>query len=828
MTNYSTEIDRKWQKIWKEQDSAAFNPQSDKEKLYILEMFSYPSGANLHIGHWYNYSLADSYARMKKMQGYEIFQPMGFDAFGLPAENYAIQTGIHPKDSTEKNIATMRQQLDEMGALFNWDHTLSTCDPDYYKWNQWIFLKFYEKGLAYRKKAAVNWCPSCNTVLANEQVMSDGTCERCSALVEKKALTQWFFKITEYADELLEKLPELNWPEPTKKIQENWIGRSEGSVIKFKAEKDGEIVKDTDGNELELNVFTTRADTLMGVTYLTVAPDADLAEFLISESERASVEAYQEEAKHKTEIDRMSTVAEKTGVFSGSYAIHPITEERLPIWVGDYVIASYGEGIVMAVPGHDERDFDFASKFGLEIKQVIASETDEDVELPFTDDGILVASGKYDGLKSAKARKTITQDLADKGLAQEKVNFRLRDWLVSRQRYWGTPIPIIYCDECGTQPVPYEDLPVELPYDVEFAPDGDSPLKKSSEFMNTSCPKCGGKAKRDPDTLDTFVDSSWYQFRYVDNQNNDEPFSKDKVNQLCPVDVYIGGAEHAAMHLLYARFFTKALRDLGLLNFDEPFTRLIHQGLILGPDGQKMSKSKSNTISPDKYVADGGSDLLRLYLAFGFAFTEGGPWSDDGIKAIARFLKRIESLVDETAQIPELTDKEKLVPESAEDKKLFHTLHYSIDQVSQDAERFQFNTSVARIMELLNEINAYKNTANKRPELIRLATETLILLLAPFAPHFAEEANQVLGGQSSIFLSSWPKAQAEYLKLDEVEIAVQINGRIVERVMIDSQSDQAGMLAAVKAHPDFESWLDGKAIIKEIAVPGRLVNLVVK
>ncbi len=824
---YSTHIDRKWQKYWDETKLASFNEENREKKLYVLEMFSYPSGSNLHIGHWYNYSLADSYARMKKMQGYEVFQPMGFDAFGLPAENYAIRTGIHPKDSTEKNIETMTAQLKEMGGMFNWDYTLSTCDPEYYKWTQWLFLKLYERGLAYRKKAPVNWCPSCQTVLANEQVMADGSCERCASEVEKKSLTQWFFKITEYAQELLDCLEDLDWPTPTKKIQENWIGRSEGSTITFTAEKEGKPILDAQGKPLALNVFTTRADTLLGTTYLTVAPDAELCEHLIAEDQRELVEAYQDRAKHKTDIDRMSTVTEKTGVFSGSYAIHPVTQKKIPIWVGDYVIASYGEGIVMAVPAHDERDFEFATKFNLPIERVILTPDGEEAELPYIDYGIVCNSGKYDGLDSETARKKITEDLAAKGMAEEKINFRLRDWLVSRQRYWGAPIPIIYCDDCGTVPVPEEDLPVTLPYDVKFTPDGDSPLKTSEEFMNCTCPQCGKPARREADTLDTFVDSSWYMFRYVDNKNAEEVFSSDKVNALCPVDVYIGGAEHAALHLLYARFFSKAIRDMGYVDFDEPFTRLVHQGTILGADGQKMSKSRENTISPDDYIREGGSDILRLYLAFGFAFIDGGPWSDDGIRAIGRFVHRVETLVNEVKEIPKRTH-DNFALDTKEAKSLMHTIHYTIDQVTRDAERFQFNTSIARIMELLNEINSYKTRSNLDRNLLRFSVEQMIMLLAPFAPHFSEEAAEILGRKESIFLAAWPVADEQYLILDEVEIAVQVNGRIQARLMVPSQADKGTILDIVKSQPDFSTWLNGKSIVKEIVVPGRLVNLVVK
>lgn len=830
--SYSIAVDRKWQERWDQEKLASFNPQNLDKKLYVLEMFSYPSGAKLHIGHWYNYSLADSFARFKKMQGYEVFQPMGFDAFGLPAENYAIKTGIHPKDSTEENIATMKTQLREMGGMFNWDHTLATCDPEYYRWNQWLFLQLYKKGLAYRKKAPVNWCPSCNTVLANEQVMADGTCERCGSQVEKKHLTQWFFNITAYAQELLDCLPDLNWPEPTKKIQENWIGRSEGSLITFKAEKDGAILKSEDGEDLPVQVFTTRADTLLGVTYIVVAPDSDLCDLLTTEEQKATVQAYQEAARHKSDIDRLSTAEEKTGVFSGSYAIHPLTGERVPIWVGDYVIASYGSGVVMAVPAHDERDFAFAHKHNLPIKRVIKATDGSEPDLPFVDDGILMNSGAYDGLDSASAREKITSDLASQGRAEKKVNYRLRDWLVSRQRYWGTPIPIVYCDKCGMVPVPEEDLPVELPYNVKFTPHGDSPLKSSEEFMHTTCPCCGGPALRDPDTLDTFVDSTWYMFRYVDNHNQEAAFAPAKVNALCPVDVYVGGKEHAAMHLLYSRFITKALRDMGYLNFDEPFTRLIHQGVILGPDGQKMSKSKGNTISPDEYVSEGGSDLLRLYLAFGFAFTEGGPWSDNGIKAISRFIRRVETLVEElvTQQDPnQLTfSLEMPQPQNASDKKLLHTLHYTIDQVTQDADRFQFNTSLARIMELLNELYSYKVSPEAHLDMLTYVTNTLILILAPFAPHLAEELGEDLGSQVSLFRQPWPKADPAYVNTDEVEIAIQVNGKIFDRVQVPSQASREEIQSLIEALPAYAEWLDGRKVVKFIVVPGRLVNLVVK
>lgn len=823
---YSIETDRKWQKRWEEEKIASFRPEHRDKKLYVLEMFSYPSGAKLHVGHWYNYSLTDSYARMKKMQGCEVFQPMGFDAFGLPAENYAIKTGIHPKDSTEANIATMEQQLHAMGGMFDWDHSLATCRPEYYRWNQWLFLQLYRRGLAYRKEAPVNWCPSCQTVLANEQVLADGTCERCGTPVIKRDLTQWFFKITDYAQELLDELPKLNWPERTKKIQQNWIGRSEGSELNFTLEKDGQLLLDEQGQPRVMTVFTTRADTFMGVSYVVVAPEAPLCDLLTTEARRSAVTAYQEKARHMNEIDRQSTTRKKTGVFSGSYAIHPLTGEKLPVWVADYVIASYGTGCVMAVPAHDERDFAFAAQYQLPVRRVIASAPGAEDTLPYCEDGILVNSGKFDGLDSARARQAITADLAAQGKGALKVNYRLRDWLVSRQRYWGTPIPIIYCPHCGMVEVPEEDLPVELPYDVEFTPNGDSPLRKSDAFMRVKCPKCGADALRDPDTLDTFVDSSWYMFRYVDNKNDKAAFDPDKVNALCPVDVYVGGPEHAAMHLLYSRFITKVLRDLGYINFGEPFTRLIHQGIILGPDGQRMSKSKGNTISPDEYVNRYGSDIFRLYLGFGFAYTEGGPWNDDGIKAVWKFSKRIETLVEEIAKL----GGQAAVPEENKlghaERDLLYAVNHTIEEVTTDAERFQFNTSIARLMELLNAIGNYQQSSGADRGLLRYAAETLITLLAPFAPHFAEEAHERLGFTESIFRTAWPKADSRYLQKPEVEIAVQVNGKIVERLMVPSDLDRAGLETFIREHPSYARWLAGKTLRKLVAVPGRLVNIV--
>ncbi|NLH34962.1 MAG: leucine--tRNA ligase, partial [Lactococcus chungangensis] len=623
MGNYSTKIDEKWQKIWEDKKLYKFDENNMEKKLYALEMFSYPSGAKLHAGHWFNYGPVDSWARLKKMQGYNVFQPMGFDAFGLPAENYAIKTGVHPKDSTLKNIETMEKQLRAMGAMFNWDHEVVTCFPDYYKWTQWLFLKLYEKGLAYRKKAPVNWCPSCNTVLANEQVV-DGGCERCGTEVVKKDLTQWFLKITDYSEELLQKLDDLDWPEKTKAMQRHWIGKSKGAEATFKV----------DNSDVTFDVFTTRVDTLFGVTYVVLAPESPLTDKVTTPEYKEAVEEYKIQSAKQSDIERQSLTREKTGVFTGAYAINPANNKKVPIWVADYVLATYGTGAVMAVPSHDERDFAFATKYNLPIIRVVEGGD----SLPYTDYGKLVNSGEFNGLSGNKAKEAIVNLLSSKNLGHWKVNYRLRDWLVSRQRYWGAPIPIVYCEKCGTVAVPEEQLPVELPYDVEFAPDGKSPLAKSEEFVNTTCPHCGGPAKREVDTLDTFVCSSWYYLRYPDNKNSDKAFDPEIINKMLPVDKYVGGPEHACMHLLYARFVTKALRDMGYLNFDEPFLSLRHQGLILGPDGQKMSKSKGNTISPDDYINEYGADVFRLYLMFGFDYTEGGAWSDDGIKAISKFV----------------------------------------------------------------------------------------------------------------------------------------------------------------------------------------------
>ena len=805
-------VESKWQAKWEKTKQNVFKKNSKKEKLYVLEMFSYPSGAKLHVGHWYNYGPTDTYARFKKMQGYEVFQPMGFDAFGLPAENYAIKTGIHPKDSTEKNIATMEQQLRNMGAMFDWTAEIKTCEEDYYKWTQWLFLQLYKKGLAYRKNALINWCPSCETVLANEQVV-DGKCERCSSVVLRKDMTQWFLKITDYAEELLEGLKGLEWPEKTKLMQKNWIGKSTGCEIHFECETGDDIT-----------VFTTRPDTVFGVNYVVLAPEHPLAETLKAAhpDRAAAIDEYVRYAAEANDIDRLSTAREKTGVFTGAYATHPLNGKKLPIYLADYVLYSYGTGAVMAVAAHDERDYAFAKKYNLPVTQVIQKRGGETI-LPYTEDGILVNSGSFDGLSGEEARDAIAAHLAKIGKGGKKVNYRLRDWSVSRQRYWGAPIPMIHCEKCGTVPVPEKDLPVKLPYDVEFRPTGKSPLASHEGFMNCTCPKCGGKASRDPDTLDTFVCSSWYYLRYPDAHNDKKAFSKAVADKMLPVDVYVGGAEHACMHLLYARFITKALRDMGFVNFDEPFKRLVHQGIILGPDGNRMSKSHGNVVSPDTYIEEFGSDMFRLYLMFGFSYTEGGPWNDDGIKSVTKFAERIERL---TRKSMELTGGHNEI--TSAEKNLNYAKHYAIKSITRDIEAFSFNTSVARLMEYVNALQKYENEVEaKNVAFYQAAIADLVRMIAPFVPHFAEELWEALGNKNSVFEESYPAFDEAALVKDEVEYAVQVNSKIKAKMMLAESLTDEEIQATVCANPDIAEAMAGKSVKKCIIVKGRLVNLIV-
>ena len=803
------EIEKKWRKKWDETGLYKFDRNNIKDKKYVLEMFSYPSAAKLHIGHWYNFGLADSYARFLRMQGYNVYQPMGFDAFGLPAENYAIKTGIHPKDSTLKNISIMEEQLRNMGAMFDWDSEIKTCMPDYYKWTQWIFVQLFKHGLAYRKEAPVNWCPSCNTVPANEQVQ-EGRCERCGTEVIRKNLTQWFFKITDYAEELLQDLDKLDWPEKTKLMQKNWIGKSTGGEIEF----------DIVGHGKSFRAFTTRADTLFGVSYVVLAPEHPLVKEITTDAQREAVEQYIADVAKSNEIERLSTSKEKTGVFTGAYAVNPINGKQVPIWIADYVLYSYGTGAVMGVPSHDERDFDFANKYGLEITRVIKGKNGND-DLPFCEYGVLVNSGEFDGMTTEEAKVKIIEKLAEKGKGQLKTNYRLRDWLVSRQRYWGAPIPIVHCPHCGTVPVPEDQLPVELPYDVNFTPDGTSPLAKHEGFMHTKCPKCGADATRDPDTLDTFVCSSWYFLRYPDSKNDKEAFSKEWIDQMLPVDKYIGGAEHACMHLLYARFFTKALRDMGYLDFDEPFLSLVHQGVILGTDGFKMSKTRGNVVSPDDYISVYGSDVFRMYLGFGFNYVEGGPWNDDGIKAIAKWIDRVERIVLKSNEYKGGGET------GHAERELDYVRNFTIKNVTDNYGTFSFNTAIARMMELVNAMSKYIDGGKVNGEFYRAVCLDLIKLMAPLAPHFAEELWELTGNEYSVFNRKFPVVNEKALVKDEVEIAVQVNAKIRSKIVVAHGADNKAVEEAALADEKIKACVEGKQIKKVIVIPNRLVNIIV-
>lgn len=804
--NYS-EIEKKWQKKWEENKVNSFNPENIDRKLYCMEMFSYPSGANLHLGHWFNFGLSDSWARFKKMQGYEVFHPMGFDAFGLPAENYAIKTNTHPSIKTYESINTMRRQLKEMGGMIDWDHEVVTCDPSYYKWTQWIFIQLYKKGLAYKKKAPVNWCNSCQTVLANEQA-AGGVCERCGSPVVQKSMNQWFLKITDYAEELLDGLDKLDWPEATKIQQRNWIGRSEGAQVTFQ-------VADSDKS---FEIYTTRPDTLYGATYVVLAPEHDLVKEITTEQQRSAVEAYIEAAAYATEIDRQSTEREKTGVFTGAYAVNPINGKKIPIWISDYVLVSYGTGAIMAVPAHDTRDYAFAKKFGLDIIEVI--EGGDISKEAYTGDGKLINSDVLNGLNSKEAMRKIIGILEEKGVGTRKVTYKLRDWLISRQRYWGAPIPMIYCDHCGIVPEKEENLPVLLPDNVEFHPNGQSPLALSEEFKTCTCPVCGGKATREVDTMDTFMCSSWYELRYLDPKNDKEPFSREMVNKMLPVDKYVGGKEHICLHLIYSRFITKALRDCGFFDVDEPFQSLVHQGTILGPDGYKMSKSRGNTVSPDKYISMYGSDVFRTYLMFGFNYTDGGPWSDDGVKAMSKFFKKFVNTFEKAINVKEYTDLM-----DTPEKELLYTLNHTIKFNTMNLQSFQFNTAVSRLMVLTDALGTYLQTG-RNSSILKEVVPSFVKLIAPAAPHLAEELWSMLGNTDSIFRSSWPVCDENALIVDTLEIPVQVNGKVRAVVKVAREAAKEEVIdTAAKA---ITKYTDGKNVVKTIYVPGKILNFIVK
>ncbi len=811
------ETEEKWQKYWADNKVHKTNFEKVKNKLYTLVMFIYPSGAKLHCGHWYNYGPADTWARYKKLKGFNVFEPMGYDAFGLPAENYAIQTGIHPKDSTLKNIEDIRKQLNKIGCMYDWDSELMTCDPKYYKWNQWLFLQLYKKGLAYRKKAPVNWCPKDQTVLANEQVQSDGTCERCGTTVIQKNLSQWFFKITDYAEELLAGLDKINWPDKTKLMQRNWIGKSVGAEVTFLI----------DGYDEEIKVFTTRPDTLFGATYMVLAPEHPLVDKLTTEKQKQQVEDYKESTKSLTEIERTSTAKEKTGVSIGAFAINPVNGEKIPVWIADYVLHTYGTGAIMAVPGQDERDWEFAEKFNLPIVRTVQPPDDFEGKA-FPGGGPAINSDFLNGLNVKDAKKKTIKWLEYNDIGKGTINYRLRDWLISRQRYWGTPIPIIHCPACGEVPVDENDLPVELPYDVDFSLGGESPLARNEKYINVKCPKCGIDAKRDPDTMDTFVDSSWYYLRYLDPDIPTEMFDKNLSDKWAPVDMYVGGAEHATMHLLYARFIHKFIRDLGLINSDEPFQNLIHQGTITN-QGVKMSKSKDNVVNPDEFTVNYGSDVFRLYLMFMGPYEMGGDWSDKGISGTDRFVNKVYDLFKNHENIlSDISPKVKYnLSELSEDEKfVYKKTNQTLKRVDEELEHFRFNTSIAALMELLNNLKILDKCSK---EIQAYVLSRYAVMVAPLAPHLGEECWQLLGNTNSLFESPlWFEVDPVGLVEDSVNIAVQINGKLRSTIQMPINSEQESVKEIVFKDEKVLKHIDGKSIVKEIYVKNKIYNIVIK
>lgn len=815
-----TEIEKKWQDKWKAADVFKTTEDKDKEKYYVLEMFPYPSG-KLHMGHVRNYSIGDVIARFKTMKGYNVLHPMGWDSFGLPAENAAIKHGAAPSEWTWNNIDEMRDQLGELGLSYDWDREVATCHPDYYKWMQWIFIQFYKKGLAYKKENPENWCPSCQTVLANEQVV-DGQCERCGAEVGKKELSQWYFKITDYADRLLSNLEQLEgWPDKVKIMQRNWIGKSIGAEVTFKIE----------GFDKGLDIFTTRPDTLYGVTYMVLAPEHPYVKELVSGSEyEPAVKAYLDKVQHMSDIERTSTTNEKTGEFIGRYAINPVNGKKVPIYISDYVLMDYGTGAIMAVPAHDQRDFDFAKKFGLDIIPVV--DTDDptidvyDLKEAFAAEGNMINSDLFTGMNNKEAIVKIIDYLEEKGIGKKSINYRLRDWLISRQRYWGTPIPMIYCDDCGWVPEKEENLPVLLPTDVEFTGKGESPLTTSKTFKDAVCPKCGKPARREMDTMDTFLDSSWYFLRYCDAKNDKEAFNLDKVKYWMSVDQYIGGVEHAILHLMYARFFQMALYDLGLVSTEEPFTNLLTQGMVI-KDGKKMSKSIGNVVSPAEIIEKYGADTARLFILFAAPPERELDWSDKGVEGSYRFLNRVHRLVYEYAdKCREWTGEWKA--ESKADKELAYAMNYTIKKVSDDVGgRFNFNTAISSIMELVNEMYKYKE-GEINQGLFKAAIENLVLVLSPFTPHICEEMWEHLGHTSFIYNESWPKYDEKALVRDTVEIVVQINGKVKEKMDVQTGISKQELEKLATENEKIQKLTSGKNVVKVIAVPGKLVNIVVK
>ncbi len=833
------EIEPRWQAAWEAAGQHDTVEDPSRPKWYALTMLPYPSG-DLHTGHWYAMTPSDAGARYRRMNGYNVFFPPGFDAFGLPAENAAIKNNVHPKIWTYKNIERMRVQMAAMGAMWAWDREAVTCDPDYYKWSQWFFRKLYDMGLAYREFAPVDWCPNCNTTLAREQVWGDDRhCERCGTPVIKKELNQWKFRITHYAEELLADMEIIDWPERVKVMQTNWIGRSEGAEVQFPVASDQSSVSsgessDTDNRSL-ITIFTTRPDTLWGATFMVLAPEHPLVAKITTDGQRAAVDAYVEAASRLDEVTRGATDKEKTGVFTGGYAINPVNRERIPIWIADYVMMGYGTGAIMAVPGHDERDFAFARKFGLEIRRVITGPEGATGELTEAwdskDEGEMINSGSFDGTPVKGAAAAVTAWLEEMGTGKKSVNYRLRDWLISRQRMWGAPIPMILCPVCGVVPVPYADLPVVLPDDAQFKPTGESPLKYHEGFRNVKCPNCGGDAERETDTLDTFMCSSWYQYAYVTPYwKKGEPLSADDTpwdpaagDYWLPVDQYTGGIEHATMHLLYTRFFTKAMRDMGIVPFAEPMDRLFNQGMILGPDGEKMSKSRGNVVNPDEYVARYGADTVRGYLMFIGPWDQGGPWDPSAIEGVARFLNRVWAIVTDEAKAENLA----ATPSADEVREVERKLHQTLVKVGEDMASFRFNTAIAALMELNNLLMKAKESAVVGSPIWDDAVRSLLLMMAPIFPHISEELWHRIGNSDSVHLQSWPEGDPEKAKEDEVTVVVQVNGKNRDKLTVAPATANKTLEEMALATEGIQKWLDGEQVRKVIVVPDKLVNVVV-
>lgn len=820
---FPQEIEKRWQEIWERENVFHTLDNSDKPKYYALSMFPYPSG-KLHMGHVRNYTITDVIARFKKMQGFNVLHPMGWDSFGLPAENAAMKHGADPAKWTDENIAYMTKQLKMLGLSYDWQREVTTCKPDYYKWTQWLFIQLYKKGLAYKKEAAVNWCDNCGTVLANEQVI-DGKCWRCDSVVEKKYLSQWFFKITDYAERLLEDLDKLpGWGDNVKTMQANWIGKSQGAIIKFK-------VKEVEG--LEVPVYTTRPDTVYGITYLVVAPEYKDIEKLTTSENKEAVEVYRANARKMTEIERLSTERVKTGVPLGTHCINPFNGEEFPLWTADYALVEYGTGAVMAVPTHDTRDFDFAKKYNLPLKVVIQNPENpsECKDAAYTEEGVLVNSNEFNGMKNTDAKKAITQKAVDEGFGEFKTQYRLRDWLISRQRYWGAPIPMIYCDKCGIVPEKEENLPVMLPTDVDFSVVGKSPITTSKTFAETTCPVCGGKARRELDTMDTFVCSSWYYLRYSDPKNTNLPFSKELVDKWLPVDQYVGGIEHAILHLLYSRFFTKALKDLGLLSFDEPFKNLLTQGMVL-KDGSKMSKSKGNTVDPDEIFENFGADTARLFILSDSPPARDFDWSDAGVEGCYKFLNRVWRLVSENQNYIK-KDYKLEFPLKRENDDLVRTVHMAIKGITNDiANDFQFNTVISKYRELTNAIYDWRGKKSEFTDedinVFSFAVLTLIKLMAPVTVHMSEEIWHDVGGDGSIHDEKWCEWDENLAKASKITLVVQVNGKVKDKLEADEGLNDEELKNMALSSDKVKELTAGKYIVKVIVVPKKLVNIVVK